>query len=54
MATNQHAATEELLDACFLWAVQRLGKRESTTIEKLCFLRGPFRDVITGTVWATS
>jgi hypothetical protein len=51
MATNQHATTEELLEACFLWAAQRHGKRASTTVEELYFLHGPRQDVITGTVW---
>jgi hypothetical protein len=50
-ATNRHATTEELLETMFsVAATQLLGKHASTTIEELCFLRGPCRDVITGTV----
>jgi hypothetical protein len=34
-------------------AMQRRGKHVSTTLEVLCFLRGPFRCVILKTVGAT-
>jgi glucose-6-phosphate dehydrogenase assembly protein OpcA len=34
-------------------AVQRLGKHASKTIEELCFLRGPCREVISKMIFIT-
>jgi hypothetical protein len=53
MAMNQHATTEELLEAVFsvvraaTIGMQWHGKHASTTTEELCFLHGLCRDVIT-------
>jgi hypothetical protein len=60
MATNKHATTEELLEAVFsvtraeATVTQRRGKHisaatlKTTTVEDLCFLRGPRQGVING------
>jgi hypothetical protein len=55
MATNQHATAEELLEAVFSVvgaanvATQWRSRHASTSIEELCFLRGPCRRVINAT-----